>query len=212
MSEEKKGIGSKLLGIFVESGGASPPEGEPGADEISSDDAELSPAEQVARLAGQSRKAAGGAQPPTPELKVSAPAQPGGPVDFQALFKEVMSAEDLDRVTKAEELVKSLPDGTPQPVKKQIVETSLKVFGFEVSKIVQAVQLQKSALDAYVRASQVKTAESTAAATAEIKTLQEKIAQLQASIEKRTQGHQTLASTVEERKVGVQKVLDFFQS
>jgi multidrug resistance efflux pump len=63
-----------------------------------------------------------------------------------------------------------------------------------------------------VRASQVKTAESTAAATAEIKTLQEKIAQLQASIEKRTQGHQTLASTVEERKVGVQKVLDFFQS
>ena len=53
---EEKGLGKKLLGLFVESKDGTPEEGTP-AVEVS--DAEKTPAELVAELAGQSRSEEG---------------------------------------------------------------------------------------------------------------------------------------------------------
>jgi hypothetical protein len=189
---EKKGVGKKILSIFVENEGAPEPT-----------DPEKSPAEIVAELAA-----------PVSNLKLdklSAPAA-GAPADFDAIFRDAgMDVADLDRVKKAEELLKSLPEGTPQPVKKQIVEASLKAFGFEVVKIVSAAQTQQKALDTYARVNEQATAKAISDAEAQIRSLNEKIAALRADIEKRTAGLSSLSLSAQKRKGEVQRVLEFFE-
>lgn len=203
---DQKGIGSKLLGIFVERG----------EDEAAPDleSGEKSPAEMVAELAGQAGVPPPAAEPPPPNLKldrVSAPTA-GAATDFDVIFREAgMDGGELDRVKKAEELLKSLPEATPQPVKKQIVEASLKAFGFEIDKIVQAAQNQKRALDAYVKVNENATAKAITDAEGEIRALNEKIAKLKADIEKRTASLGALSNAARTRKEQVQKVIDFFQ-
>jgi len=226
---EQKGIGSKLLGLFVETG-----EGQPGSEDTeASSGREKSAAELVAELAGQTGPGAAGAKRPAqgtpgkaavppsaaaptgPALDLSkAPvaAAPGAPVDFDAIFKAAgMDAAELDRVKKAEDLLKSLPEATPQPVKKQIVEAALKAFGFEIEKIVQAAQNQKRAIDTYVRLNETATAKAIQDAETQIRVLNEKIAGLRSDIEKRTGGLGSLSTSAQARKGEVQKVIEFFQ-
>jgi len=203
---EPKGLGSKFIGLFVEREGDADgsPEPAPGK-------GALTAAEEIAALAGQVAPPA--AQPAGPPLNLKMTASVGGaPADFDAIFRDAgMDAGDLDRVKKAEDLLKSLPEATPQPVKKQIVEASLKAFGFEIEKIIQAAQNQKRALDAYVKVNENATAKSITDAEAEIRALNEKIAKLKADIEKRTGSLVALSTAARTRKDQVQKVLDFFQ-
>lgn len=217
MSE--KGIGSKLLGIFVETDGAAPD-----VDAPASNAHVQSPADLVADLARSSgvRPAPGRAvSPQTPQapapsalehkLQAAAPAD-GGPLDFEGIFRSAgMDPGELDRVKKAEELLKSLPDATPIPVKKQIVEASLKAFGFEIDKILLAANNQKRALDAYVKVNETGTAKGIEDAQKQIASLTEKIASLRADIEKRTQTLSSVSQSAQARKADVQKVIDFFQ-
>jgi hypothetical protein len=155
MSEEK-GLGRKILGLFVEQS-----EGEAEGELPSGG---KSAADLVAELAQQSGAApAKGAPPPAPGPgltfdKVVAPVA-GAAIDFDAVFKDAgMDGEDLNRVRKSEELLKGLPEATPQDIKKQIVEASLKAFGFDVAKISAAASNQKRALDAYVKVNEQLTA------------------------------------------------------
>lgn len=203
---EQKGLGSKILGIFVETDGEKPEEPA---------EAEKTPAEIVAELAGTAepgRRAptAGLARPGLDPQKLSAAAT--SPADFEAIFREAgTDREELDRVKKAEELLRSLPESTPQPVKKQIVEASLKAFGFEVEKIVAGAQNQRRALDAYVKVNETATAKAIQGAEQEIRSLNEKITALRLDIEKRTANLSALSGAAQARKAQVQKVIDFFQ-
>jgi hypothetical protein len=206
MSDEQKGLGSKLLGLFVENERGAPAQ-----------EGEKSPADLVAELAAGAAPATArpvDAAPPS-NLKLDRVAMPaaGGPIDFDAIFREAgMDVAELDRVKKAEELLRSLPESTPQSVKKQIVEASLKAFGFEVDKIVHAAQNQKRALDAYVKVNENATAKGIQDAEAQIRSLNEKIASLRADIEKRTAALTGLTEGAQIRKTQVQKVIDFFQT
>lgn len=228
---DQKGLGSKLLGLFVETGDERPGD-EGGAAEGGG---EKTAAELVAELAGQSAPAgkrpaaapgkgaapAGKGMPASDELPpgpkvdkvpTTPPPAAGAPMDFESVFKSAgMDAVELDRVKKAEDLLKSLPEETPLPVKKQIVEASLKAFGFEIAKIVQAAQNQKRALDTYVRVNESATAKAIQDAEAQIRALNEKIAALRGDIEKRTSGLTALNYSAQARKAEVQKVIDFFQ-
>lgn len=214
---EEKGLGSKLLGLFVESGNTeeTPAEGQAAV--------EKSPADIVAELANMSAgKKSGGGAPVA--AKAGAPAaaplsipKPTGPipevtVDFDAVFKGAgMDAAELDRVRKAEELLKSLPEATPQDIKRQIVEASLKAFGFETAKIVAAAQNQQKALDTYVTVNGKQTATAITNAQKEIATLDDKIISLKADIEKKTAMLAGVTTAAETRKVQIGKVLEFFQ-
>jgi len=214
---EDKGLGSKILGLFVEH-----------EDEAKTKDRELSrfglrtPAEEVAELARASAAA-----PPKPGAAASAPAAPpapplnlapatapaAGPLDFSAIFRDAgMDPAELDRVAKAEDLLSKLPASIGQVEKRAIVEASLKAFGFEIEKIVTAAQNQKRALDAYVKVNETATARATQEAEAKIKSLNEQIAQLRADVEKRGAGLTQLTAKAQDRKAQVQKVLDFFSS
>lgn len=206
MSEEK-GLGRKILGLFVEQR-----EGE-GEGELPV--GEKSAADLVAELAQQSGAAppAAGGAPAMPGLKfekVAAPAT-GAAVDFDAVFRDAgMDADDLVRVRKAEELLKGLPDVT-HDIKKQIVEASLKAFGFDVAKIAAAAQNQQRALDTYVKVNEQMTAKGITDAQAQIAQLNEKVAGLQKDIERRTGALAQLSRDAQVRKEQVQKVLSFFQ-
>jgi hypothetical protein len=207
MSE--KGIGSKFIGLFVESDGQSAPQpsGKPGQPK--------SAADLVAELAQQSGAPKPNAAAHLPEVKLipsAPPATPGAPIDFDAVFKGAgMDPSELDRVKKAEDLLRSLPDATPLAVKKQIVEASLKAFGFEIEKILGAAANQKRALDAYVKVNEQHTTKAIQDAETQIRSFTEKIALLRAEIEKRTQTLTQVTNAATGRKAEVQKVIEFFQ-
>lgn len=187
---EQKGIGSKLFGIFVET--------EEGTEEAK------------APLGTQADDEGAPAGPKLAEDKLAREA--GQPTDFESIFRGAgMEAGELDRVKKAEELLKSLPEGTPQPVKKQIVEASLRAFGFEVEKIVQSAENQKRALAAYVKVNENLTLKATQEAEAQIVALTQKVAALREEISRRGLSLSKLGSAAEARRLEVQKVIDFFK-
>jgi hypothetical protein len=200
MSE--KGLGSKLLGIFVEKEEGSEPEPSP--------DREKSPAEIVAELAQSS----GTPRPPSAASPAFQPASvaPGTAVDFDAIFKQAgMDPGELDQVAKAQALLQRLPEQAPVEVRKQIVEASLATFGFAIDKILQAANNQRRALEAFVKVNEAATAKSISEAEAQIRSHNEKIASLKADIERRHASQAQLAQAAQTRKADVQKVVDFFQ-
>jgi len=207
MSEDQKGFGSKLKGLFFETdeaGAEQPAAGKSAADLV----AELA---QQSGAKPQGQQAPPDAPPPNLNTQKMASAA-GAPTDFDAIFKDAgMDVAELDRVKKAEELLKGLPESTPQDVKRQIVEASLKAFGFELDKIVSAANNQKKALDTYVRVNEQATAKAITEAENQIRVLHDKIAAMKADIEKRTKHLSGLTEAAANRKSQVQKVIDFFE-
>lgn len=209
----EKSIGSKILGIFVET-----PDKSESEDPSPGDSSGKSPAEIVAELAqataspSAAAPAASGPSggPPSDALEQAA-AGAAEPTDFDAIFKDAgMDGAELDRVKKAEDLLKALPESTPLEVKRQIVEASLKAFGYETAKILGAAQMQQKALDTYVRVNETGTAKAIEQAQAQIAALNDQIASLRADIEKRTAALASVAGAAKARKQQVQRVLDFF--
>jgi hypothetical protein len=208
---EEKGLGSKLLGLFVESKEGPSPDSGP------SDQDEKSAADQIADIASR-------AVPPKmevpPALGRMAPplAGTGAPVtpaqvDFDAVFKTAgMDVSDLDRVRKAEELLKSLPEATPLDIKRQIVEASLKAFGFDIAKIVGSATGQLKALETYVRINEQQTAKGITDAQAQIAQLEDKVISLRADINKRTDQLAAVAAAADARKGQIHRVLEFFNA
>ncbi len=213
---EQKGLGSKFLGLFVEK------EGKPlEAPEAEAQEGEKSAADLVAELAGQtapkpgkpaaSHPPAATPEPPPTNLKTEKLATGAPPTDFDTIFKDAgMDVGELDRVKKAEELLKTLPADAPVSMKRQIVEATLRTMGFEVAKIVQAANNQKRALDTYVKVNEGAAQKGTTEAQNQIRQLDEKIIALKVEIDKRAQTLQQVRAAADARKAEVQKVLEFF--
>jgi cell division septum initiation protein DivIVA len=200
----EKGIGSKIRGLFIETEdeaeGAKPEAGKSAADLVA----------ELAKGAGVPPKAAGPSAAETAAFSKTLPGQ-GGQIDFDAVFKDAgLDAGELDRVRKAEELLKGLPAGIGKDVQRQIVETSLKAFGFEVAKIVSAAQLQLKALDTYVKVHESTTQKAVADAENQILQLQEKIAAVKKDVEKKRSALENTSSAAHARKTQVNQVLEFF--
>ena len=207
---EPKGIGKKILGVFFENpeGEAEAPaeEGKSAADMV----AELANATSVEGASPAHEKQA--AAPP-PNLKLDRMSAPAGDakINFDEIFTQGgLDPAGLERVTKAETLLKGLPDATPVDVKKQIVEASLKAFGIDVVTIIQATNTQLQALDLFVKVNSEQTAKAITAAEEQIKQHNDKIAALRGDIEKRTGQLAATTNAATARKSEVQRVLDFF--
>ncbi len=220
---EEKGFGSKLVGLFIQTN--EQPEEETDESPTSSGKGEKSAAEVVAELAGSSapnKKTTGptatasaakaAAAPPVVLPKVDGPVTPAA-VDFDAVFKSAgMDVNELDRVRKAEELLKTLPESTPHEVKRQIVEASLKAFGVDITKISGAADNQLKALDTFVRVNEQQTAKTIAEAQAQIQSLEDKVINLRVDIDKKTMSLAQTSAAAQLRKTQVSSVLAFFQS
>ena len=82
----------------------------------------------------------------------AAPAQPlfnGSAVDFAAIYHaSKLPADELDRVTRAEALLQTLPTTASQA--REVVDATLRAFGVERAKILSAAGRQLEALEAFV--------------------------------------------------------------
>src|SRR6266496_2201663 len=77
----------------------------------------------------QAIKQAAAAQPQLDVFSSPPPAAPGGEVDYEKVFEAAgIGAEERERVKRTQDLLTSLPAGTDETVKKQIVMASLKAF------------------------------------------------------------------------------------
>ncbi|RPJ69338.1 MAG: hypothetical protein EHM24_18875 [Acidobacteria bacterium] len=197
---DKKSWGSTVLGWFIvqdeEQAGASAA----GAGDGGSPEAD---AAVIAAAAAES---------PVPDVFQTAPPTPvGGRVEFDAVFEAAgIDAGERERVDKAQQLLSSLPAETPVPVKKQIVEASLKAFGVPIDNIIEAGVAEIQALEGYIRKNAADTQALLEESTRRIAQLEEEARKVRAGMEGRIQQQQGIAASCNGRKLDVQKVLEFF--
>jgi hypothetical protein len=192
---EKKSWGSTVLGWFI-------------VQEDSPESAAVASPDGDAALI-----AAAAASAPTPAIFQQEPPPPAS--DGQVAFDEVFGAAGIDasereRVEKAKQLLASLPAETPVPVKKQIVEASLKAFGVPIESIIEAGVAEIQALEGYIRKNASDTQQLLQEAAGRISQFEEEVRKLRGVMEQQVQQQQGIASACNARKLDIQKVLEFF--
>src|SRR5947207_2633593 len=151
------------------------------------------------------------AQPPLDVFTSAPPAATGGKVEFEKVFEAAgIEAAERERVSRTLELLTSLPPGTDETVKKQIVMASLRAFGVPVEQIVEATAQQLQALEAYIRAGAADTEKVTSEAELRIKQYEEEIVKLKSVMQQRVEEQQAVIKRCNEKKLEIQKVLEFF--
>ena len=151
------------------------------------------------------------AAPEPPAFVKEPPAAPGGRVDFAAVYEAAgVEREEQARVTKAAELLAALPAGTDAVVKKQIVEASLNAFGVPIEKIIEGAVQEIQALEAYIRAGAADTQKVHEESEKRITQFTEEIRRIRTVMEGRMAEQQAVIAACNEKKLGIQKVLEFF--
>lgn len=102
--------------------------------------------------------------PPAPPPPPGPPPPPPGPppfklatrysttIDFPAvLSKAGVDSEQQQRVKKAQELLRSLPEDSPAALKRRIVEAAFNAFDVPTQKIISAATTEVSALEAFIQ-------------------------------------------------------------
>jgi len=156
----------------------------------------------------------GDAAAPQPELNVFTtppPAAHGGSVDFYQVYEAAgIDAAARERVTRTQDLLNSLPPGTEEAVKKQIVMASLRAFGVPIEQIIEATAQESQALEAYIRNGAGDTDKVTAEAEQRIKQYEDEIVKLRTIMRQRVDEQQMVVRSCNDKKLEVQKVLEFF--
>lgn len=139
------------------------------------------------------------------------PPAPGGEVDFGAVFDAAgIKDEDQERVTKAVDLLGSLPAETDAGVRKQIVEASLKAFGVPIEKIIETGVQQIEALEGYIRAGARDTTTLIQESEARIRALERQIEEIRTVMKQTVEEQQGVIKRCNGKKLEVQQILEFF--
>jgi len=139
------------------------------------------------------------------------PAALGGHVDFKAVFEAAgIDEEQAGRVARAQELLAGLPGETPAPVKRQIVEASLTAFGVSIDKIIEGGVAEIQALEGYIRTGAADTQTLLAESASRIKKFEDEIQRIRTVMDQRVQEQQAVTKACNERKLGIQQILEFF--
>jgi hypothetical protein len=190
---DKKGWGTTVLGWFVER------DGQPGKDE-SADDLIAKYSEGTAAPA-----------PPEVQLTGELPKAQGGVVDFPGVYRAAgIPDEEQGRIDKARSLLKTLPAETPKEVKRQIVEASLKAFGYPVEKIIETGAQSIQALEIYIQAGQKETQTLLVEAQKKIEEMNAEIARAKKIMEDQVSSQYALTQRCNDEKLRTQEVLEFF--
>ena len=190
---EKKGWKSSVIGWFVVQDPSAPPEEE--------DITEVRPT-------GSRREPA---PPPLEVFSEAPPAAPGGKVPFDEVFQAAgIDAEESARVSRTLELLDSLPAGTEEAVKKQIVMASLRAFGVPIEQIIEAGARELQALEAYIRSGGGDTEQVVTDAEARIRKYEEEIANLRTVMQERVEEQKSVVRACNSKKLEIQRVLEFF--
>ncbi len=193
---EKKNWGSTVVGWFIV------PENRPEAAESS----EPSPAEDdLIRRAAEEDAGA------LPVFAADPPAASGGQVDFNGVFEAAgITEEEHQRVTRTLELLNSLPPGTDDAVKRQIVMASLRAFSVPIEAIIESGVQELEALEAYIRGGARDAEKVTSEGELQIRRLEEEINGLRKAMQQRVEEQRKVMQACNAKKLEVQKVLEFF--
>jgi hypothetical protein len=194
---EGRGWGSTVLGWFIV------------RDETSAEGAGATPLDGAA--AGSPDTAAGDPGPAVAVFRSEPPPATGGKVDFDGVFDAAgIDKEERDRMTRAADLLGSLPADTPVAVRKPIVEASLKAFGVPIDKIIEAGVEQIQALEGYIQAGGADTQKLLEESARRIAHHEEEIRRVRQVMDERVREQQSVAAACNARKLEVQRVLEFF--
>ena len=196
MTDNKKSIGKKVLGWFVETENDAQGTPDPSTDDL------------IAKYANDAPP-----PPPPPEVKLTGelPKAQGGKVDLPGVFRAAgVDDEEQGRVEKARSLLSTLPAATPKDVQKQIVEASLKAFGYPVEQIIEAGAQEIQALEVYIQAGQRDTQALLQQSTERMNALEAEIANIKKVMEAQVSSQQALTQACNQEKLRVQSVLEFF--
>ena len=230
---EKKGWGNTVLGWFVEfDESKNPPAAAAPAPAKGGDDAADDLIRRYASDSGQGpgkvttpfrppsldqspAKSPSGEKPPDfgggAATAPVMPATPGAPIDFEPVFKKAGIGDDeRDKVKKALELLAALPAETPVPVKKQIVETSLKTFGVSIDTIIETAVAEIQALHGAIQAGAGETTKLQADSQARIAKLEQQINDVKQIVFQRQQEQASLEGQARGYGLRVQQILEFF--
>ena len=151
------------------------------------------------------------AQPQLNVFTTPPPAAPGGAVNYDEVFEAAgIDSAERERITRTLDLLNSLPPGTDETVKKQIVMASLRAFGVPIEQIIEAGAQELQALEAYIRAGAADTEKVTQEADLRIKQYEEEIVKLRTVMQQRVEEQNTVVKSCNNKKLEVQKVLEFF--
>jgi hypothetical protein len=195
---EKKGWGSTVMGWFVVQD-ADAPEVPAGADRATPD----ADTQRIRRAAAEKPIEVFTTPPPAPAA--------GGAVDFDKVYQAAgIDDEERQRVARTLELLTSLPPGTDETVKKQIVMASLKAFGVPIEKIIEASAQELQALEAYIRSGASETEKLSNEAEQRIKQYEAEITKLRTVMQQRVEEQAAAVRSCNGKKLEVQRVLEFF--
>ncbi len=193
------------------------------ATQKSGSDADLTADELIAKYADQTplsadadsaeipAAASPGSEKFVPENYGAPPPVQNGQVDFEAVLEAGgVDAEERERIAKAKSLLDSLPEGTDVAVKKQIVEASLKAFGVPIEQIVEAGAAEIQALEFYIRSGAGDTEKVLKESSDRINQYEQEIQNLRKIMEERVKEQNTVIAACNQKKLEVQKVLEFF--
>lgn len=187
-----KGIGEKLLGLFIEEevDSTAKPEVEP----------EVEPVKAK----------------PAPRAPVSPPVVAPGAVhdggSFAAVYRRAgLPDAERDRLTKVIGLVESLPSEATPEVKRAIVGASLEAFGVPIEGVVATGNGAIAALDAYVIEGQRRTQEVLADAEKRIAKLSAEIEEVRRLMAVQANAQQELVRSTANERARVRVALDFFE-
>lgn len=214
---EKRGWGKSVIGWFVvqdeENQSTSAPAQAP-ATAVSDVDALLSkyggaPESPIVRPVAAQSPELSSPVPPAPTAPT--PAVVVGDIDFAPVYEQSgIDAQERDRVAKAIELLRSLPMETPAPVKRQIVEASLRAFGVPTDKIIEAAVGEIEALEGFICKGQSDTQAILADSSDRIAELEKEIASYKQIMQNAVTEQSTRTSVANGEKLKIQQVLEFF--
>lgn len=148
-----------------------------------------------------------------PPLDEPSPAQrpEEATIDTTAIFESAgIAVDDRDRVERARALLKVLPQSATPVVRKEIVETALKVFGVPTEKIVEAAQKETAALEAFIRANQDASDRLREDSEARIRSFEQEILRVKQAAEQATAVQERRIRLANVEMIAVQQVLGFF--
>ncbi len=199
---EKKGLGETVLGWFIVR--EDDDREEVSAEEVVESYARKPPAPQPDPDA-----------PPSVSLKGDVPTLSAGatldPRIFAQVFKSAQIGDEAQqRVDKALSLLQSLPTETPQEVRKQIVEASLKAFNIPLDEIIETAAEEIQALEAYIQHGARHTEAVLIDANQQVARLDAQIAEIKKLMELQVRTQRGLVKASNEQKLRIQSVLEFF--
>lgn len=132
-------------------------------------------------------------------------------VDFPAVLQKAgVDAEQQQRVKKAQDLLRSLPEDSPAPLKRQIVEAAFRAFDVPTQKIIDAANNEVAALEAFIQAGGASTQQVIDEGTARIAELEAEIATIRESIAASIADQGVRDASTQEQIAGVKPILTFF--